>query len=348
MLWPLSIDETKVLSIALILCMGLASLTSKRLNLLTIFVAFTFYIVSFPLGHDTLNYIQIFEADELSRYGIIWGGIDYIAKLFESWIFIYAITYAIIVFATYKLAVKSMNPSLLFIGVTLSPSIGFDFLSIVRQGLATAMLMLAYSYYLSSKGRLVVPTAIASIAVLSHTASIIAPAIFFLKSINNIPKKNVISLLLFSIIAILLVSFFFGKPILDFFYLQLPYMIDSYILSRDESVPGGRFIFLYWILILSLDQLLKLIFNLKICLFKINRLIIFITFYFAFLSISPPMARIIWFIMPIVLFHYINDVESRLSYAIRDLHRFLFVTLLLSASIYGVFISRDSFWSGAY
>lgn len=347
MSWLLSVDETKALSITLMLCMGLAAMVSKRLNLLTIFIAFVFYMVSFPLGHDTLNYVQIFESGQLSRFGVIWAGIDYMANLFQSWIFIHAIPYAIIVFATYKLSTKCMNPSLLFVGVTLSPAIGFEFLSIVRQGLATALLMLAYSYYLSKK-KFVVPTAIASLAVSSHTASIIAPAIYFLKSIKNIPKKDLMSLFVFLTMATLFVFAFIGESILDIAYVQLPYMIDWYIVSRDESEQSGRFVLLYWVLILSLGNLLSLIFNLRVRLFWLIGAIIFLTFYFALWAISPPMARIVWFILPIVLFHQINDVESGLSFVALSFYRFLFLIILLSASIYGALISKDSFWNGVY
>ena len=133
--------------------------TKKRLGffgIIAIFITITFVVCRDYVGYDYANYVQFFSysVDKLIERRLEWGfiGTTAIIRLFTDnyfWLF-FVVGLSTIVLVSHGISLYTANFRIAFLIYLLTPGLFLNSFSIIRQGLAIALLFNAY-YYLYTK-----------------------------------------------------------------------------------------------------------------------------------------------------------------------------------------------------
>lgn len=339
----LSYDTTRLVGIVLITILFSMNIFIQKVNYISLLFAFLFFILCFPLGHDTLNYKSLIEDDYLTRYGIVWESIYSFYRLFELWWIVHFIAYIIIIYSFYKISLRTTNSLFLFTILVLSPAIGFDFLSIIRQGLATSFIILGYN---SSLNRSKFKFVFYLLAILTHITAIIFIIPFVLRYLYRLALQSRLKLILILII--------FGMALILFIPVVISsgivnplYFIELYITNKD-SVSSGKFVLLYWMLaIFSLVIYTKTV-SYTLPKYNVTTAIMFFLIYFLFWKLSPPAARLMWYFLPIYFFKLIIELEKNTKISGFRNYKIAIVILTATSAYFGISIAHNNFWYGFY
>ncbi len=340
----LSYNNTKILGLVIICILSFVNLFRRNVNYFFFFGCMFFFISCFPLGHDTLNYKFIIEDGYLPRYGIIWQTLYIISTFIKWWKIVHIISYSLILLSFFLLSKSVKQSALLFTSLVLSPAIGIDFLSIVRQGLATAFLIFGF---LMRNRKSKLEYLFYFIAILTHVTSIVFPLYLLILKLIEIQKKSITRFfilgltffVLFCIAIIFIVKFELIDPV---------HFLEFYVLSKDGE-PGGNIIFFYWMFILGLPVILKIILYNEQCGREIIFYALFFLLYYVFLQISSPLGRLFWYILPVLLYNSFLSIEKYDSLnKIHFIHKHILISSNLVASFYGILISHENYWFGFY
>lgn len=337
---------TKALTIALALAMYGIALVIRRLNASLIALGLIFLCIGAPLGYDTLMYSFIIMSGGLGHFGPLWSALGFGAFWIDIWWVIHLFTYCLIVFAFAALARRSTWPSLLFVTLISLPGLGFDFLSIMRQGLSTAFVIL---FYLAlQQSRTIKSLSFASLAFLAHPAALFAVVVLIIaRYINNITR--------FTKYIVLGLVILFALPALlpDYFNTQLDnitFLFNYYLLSdyKIESEAGSK-LYLSWCFIIILPVLMASVYG------RINwisketaAVMLFLISYGLLLSVSGAAVRLVWLVLPFVMMIVISCLDNSQNRRKIVPFNILFAIACFSVSAYVISIAPEYFWAGAY
>ncbi len=335
--------QTIVISAVLINSLLCLTIFNIRLNLFIFIIGFLYLLVSFPLGHDTLNYKFIIEDGYLPRYGLIWSILDAFSNFFNNWKFVHFISYVIIICSFFKLSKTLKNSNLALTILLLSPAIGFDFLSIIRQALATAAIIFAY---LLGRKKSKWEYLLYLVAGLLHVSAFIYALFVFTKKINITRSMTPFRFLFVILTLFIFVSLTFVF-LIQFELLDTTHFIEFYI-TNDDSVQSGKFVLIYWVIALGLPLILNVIFGISNNSNSIKQYLLFFSIYICVWMISSPTARIMWYFIPILFIQTLNEVELVNNKLYTRLYRVGLIILTFLSANFGLLISHDNYWVGYY
>lgn len=338
---------TKILTIAITLLMYALAIFERRLTNALVMLGLLYFGIGLPLGYDTLMYSFIISAGKLDFFGPLWQLLGFGATWLDIWWLPHLITFSVLVYSFAALAQRSAWPSLLFAMLVSLPGMGFDFLSIMRQGLSTAFVIL---FYISlTESRSAKALIFAALAALAHPVAIVVLGIITVfHSINNFSGNiKIFSILVLSFFAIL--SF---AP--DFFQAQiikLDFLYSSYTnVDSDAEASTGFKLYLAWSS-LTIFSIVFAINSKKIYLlsYKTFTSVVFLLSYGYIVTISGATARIIWLYLPFLSRDIVGNLSLGENYKenVRPVI-IIFLLLCFSISAYVLSIAPEFYWQGAY
>lgn len=340
--WYLDAYGAKSISIFFVTVLYLISFIKKNLGWINFILALLSLLNLIPLGHDTLNYIQIYQSNDIRRYGPIFIVFGLFADFFDSWIVFYVFTCILITSSFYLLSLKSTYPSLFFTMLITLPGIGQDFSSIMRQGLATSFLY--FSYLLITSNRRLLGISSILLSVLAHATSIFPIAIIFGRNLFRIVSHNKLLSFILAFSPIYLILF---VPVIFDFMIEtyIPYLVENYILSRDDAPQAGRLLLSFWIFIFIFPYLIYISLGVKFNASYFYQKISFLALYIFLYIITPPMARLAWYVLPLILLKHFIEISSNVCSKI--IYGLLILTCF-SVALYGIIYAPTYFWLGYY
>jgi hypothetical protein len=338
--------ETKTISIALILILYGSALNRKSLSVLQVVFGLVYFFVSLPLGYDTLGYKMLIESGKITRYGMLWETLYIGVQATGFWWFIHCISGIILVYSFSRLATTSSWPSLVFAMIITLPGIGFSFLSILRQAVATAFLVNVYTGCKRGDGKSVLLNSV--LAFLSHQTSLFANlVIVFLNLKSNFSIKNKLMLIFSALLFVFITGLTneeFSTSIIQYFQ----YLIDSSV-SLEMLQESGYVLSVFWICLLSLPFLIDLAYSNKIRfpgLLSIN--IATAVLYTSIFIVSGSGVRICWYFLPIVIFLNSRLLVVHSERGFGGYLTIIYVLICFLGSVYPIAIARDYFWRNTY
>lgn len=270
----------KIVSIVLLIILTLiTTVKSKTITSAQIFVGYLFLLSAVPLGHDTLQYYINFQSGFISNYSIIWNLMNKLPNFF----LMYIIVFFIIIYSFAKLVRGYHYSSLLFYILIITPSLGLEYTSILRQGLATAFVVLLFL----NRSRIT----LFAMALLSHSSG--ASSFIILNNKIKFGLLFITPLILFTDI---------GNSYLIEVYERLTYLVVHYLINVQNSITSGRFLFAYWSIILSMFCMMSFrIFSKRKSILCLYLVLTTWMLYFILFNIEPVSVRIIWMFLPILL-----------------------------------------------
>lgn len=337
---------TKGLIIAIALAMYGIALTRRRLSRLLIVLCFAFLTLGAPLGYDTLMYSIMISAGGLNNYGPLWSALGAVAGWTDAWWVVHLVAYVAIVWSFVALSRRSSWPSLLLATLTTMPGLGFDFLSVMRQGLCTAFIIF---YYLALRdSRYLRALVLAVLAFLAHPAGLFGVVVLVLVRFRSEPLR-----ILMAVTATWAVVFAVSVGAPAFFESQLnnaAFLLARYLLSEDtiENETGGK-LFLVWIVILAIPVLLAAIAK-RIRWFssKMFGVVMFLAAYGLLLTVSGSSVRLIWLFLPMLMAGVVSTLTSRPRHPVLLGTRIAFATACFAASAFVLSVAPEYFWAGDY
>lgn len=343
---PLDPFITKGLVVTIAAAMYALALLNRRLSRGLILLSFTFLATGAPLGYDTLMYRYLIGSGALDQYGPLWSFLGLVANFLNAWWVVHLIGYVVIVYAFVSLSRLSAWPSLLLATITTLPGLGFGYLGLLRQALATAFVILFYLEL--RKSRKMTSLLFAVLAYLSHPAGLCAIAVLLLLHLKNklwriglVIGTSVAGVYLISVVA---PSFF------DAQFNHAMFLIARYIVSDStvDDSSGGK-LYLAWVIILATPVLVAAITK-RASWFSVDMVavVIFLTAYWLLLMVSGSSVRLSWFFLPILMFRAVALLVTRPGrYVLLPVHAFFALTCFV-ASAYALAIAPEYFWAGDY
>lgn len=338
---------TKVLTITIALTMYALALFTRRLNTGLIVLGFLFFCVGAPLGYDTLMYSFIISSGGLNHYGPLWSAIGFAANWVDVWWLVNLITYILIMYAFMVLARLSVWPSLLLAALVTMPGLGFDLLSVMRQGLSTAFVILFYVALKDS--RAIKSLTFATLAFFAHPAGLFAVVLLLLvrykDNITRIGKYIAIALVvIFAISAIL--PDYFETQVNNITFLFARYLI----LDSAIENAAGRKLFLAWCAILTTPLIIAALYRRINWLSKeMYTVVLFLAAYGLLLAVSGSSVRLLWFFLPMVMATVVSTLANRSRQRVTLLPTSIFFAVIcFAASAYVLSIAPEHFWTGEY
>lgn len=340
--WPIDQDSTQLCLLLLLLYLYSVLFISKRLDFLCI-PAYIFMILAIPLGHDSLNYFFLIESGEIGRFGPIWTVLLSLHQYIDWWPIFYILSWAIIVFSFYRLAKTSSYPSFAFVLLLTAPAVGLDYISILRQGLATGFLIISYTALLRAK--IGMSYLLSGLAVSTHMTSLAVIPLLY-KYLFSFRKYR---LRFWILICIFFVSLFVALNFMPFIDERVQYYNENYIQVDDEAPVSGRFVLFYWLLVSATPILACIITDFSVEKIKrYNKNLYFMLVYFILWLVTPPLARLVWYILPFHLIHVLCQVRDFPLLAVRTYQLLIIGLATFLFATAWVITSPGHFWNSTY
>ncbi|NJN00146.1 MAG: hypothetical protein HC793_00185 [Aquincola sp.] len=337
---------TKSLVIGLVLLIYLQALISPRITAFQAFTTLAYLLIGFRLGYDTLMYRWLIEDDRLDHYGAVWSALENLYRMTGVWWAIHASVLAFVAWSLVALARRTPWPSLALAMMTTLPGMGFDYLSLLRQALATGMII--GFHLLAQRRSWAWATLPALAAFLTHPASAFAVAVLLLVYFRHDAKRLLLTCgLIISAIAsvALLAPGFFANQVAN-----IGFLFVRYLLAEDSGEPEtGAKLAVFWAVLLLGPLLLRAAARPR---FVFDPTFLtttaFVVTYVILSAVSGMAVRLLWLLLPLAIALPLGTlVRSDPPYLI-SLCRGLFITASLAASIYVVQIAPEHYWAGDY
>lgn len=338
------ITKFVVISIALTMY-GMALLKHRMTNVLAL-LSFMFLCIGAPLGYDTLMYSFLIESGELNNYGPLWSTLGAVANWANAWWIVHLFTYILIVYAFVRLALQSTWPSLVLATLTTLPGLGFDFLSVMRQGLSTAFIII---FYLALKeSRTIKSLLFSTLAFLAHPAGLFAVILLLLIRFKS-NFKHIRLYIFITLVTVLTVSLttpdYLESQIKNVSFLFARYLISD---NTIENETGGK-LFIAWCMILATPVFIAAITRRVAWLsMEMSSVVLFLACYGFLLAVSGSSVRLIWFFLPMILVTVISTLNSNPRQRVLLPNRLFFTAICFVASAYVLSIAPEHFWAGEY
>jgi hypothetical protein len=342
-----AVVATKLVAVALCSMVYFFSFRTDTVSPPQIGSAMLLLLVAAPLGYDTLQYKEMIQQSFLAYYGPIWHVLGFIGALC-GWLAVYVIVYALLIVAFWRLSACSSWPSLCFAILATAPGLGLEFLSILRQGLATGFVILAF--FSVAAHRPWGSAAWALLALLAHPASVVPVAYVYLGR-SEIPLKARMW-----IAATFLVAGLAWSAVSPETFEQLQswvaFMFSRYI-AGDALIEGewGQKLFLFWaLMLLSPIALRRLLGNSVVSggdLVSTRFVVGILCLYGLLLTISGSSARVAWYFLPFC----IAPMTDRLLWLRQQCGLrvpLVYAGLLFLATAYWISLAEGHFWAGEY
>lgn len=338
---------TKVGAVALCLAVYFFSFRTRTISTSQVGAALLLLLVGAPLGYDTLHYRELIQEAVLGYYGPLWYALGLIGAL-SGWLAVYVIVYAILVLAFSRLAAWSRWPSLCFAILATAPALGLEFLSILRQGLATAFVILAFCSV--AKHRPWRSATWALLSVLAHPASVVPIAYVYLGR-SEFPLKArmwIAATLLTTGLAVSLVS----PETFEQLQFGVSFMFSRYI-AGDAVIEGewGRKLFLFWtLMLLSPIVMWRLLGDSVVSVGDLvsKRFVVgILCLYALLLTVSGSSVRLAWLFLPFC----IAPIADRLLWLRQKCGLrvpLVYAGILFLATAYWISLAEGHFWVGEY
>jgi hypothetical protein len=333
-----------VISIAVAMY-GLAYLKHRMTNVPAL-LSFMFLCFGAPLGYDTLMYSFLIESGGISNYGPLWATLGAVANWANAWWIVHFFTYTLIVYAFVRLARQSTWPSLALATLTTMPGLGFDFLSVIRQGLSTAFIIL---FYLALKeSRTTKSLLFSTLAFFAHPAGLFAVTLLLLARFKS-NLKHVALYILIALGTMLTVSLtlpdHFESQVNNVFFLFTRYLLSDNTIENETGVK----LFIAWSIIL-LTPLIIAALTRRVAWFsmEISSIVLFLACYGLLLAVSGSSVRLIWFFLPVIMMTVISTLNSGPRHRVLMPTRLFFTAICFAASAYVLSIAPEHFWAGEY
>jgi hypothetical protein len=335
---------TKTVVVFIVLALYAFALIQRQVSRYIIILGVLYFAIGAPLGFDTIFYRNAFKTGRIIEYGFLWEAGYEFANLIDCWWVMYPIVYVILLHSFVKLSETTNWPSLVFAALVTMPGIGFNYLSILRQALASAFII--YVYLGLSGGRIKQLTWTSVLAYLAHPSAIMPLPIIAISQSKflSIGRRILLATIIIPTCAMLLLDGrFLGSQVVRF-----QYLIDNFLRSDTRIYDdNGVKLFFIWCTILLLPLITLLIVNKRVgqvafCL----SIIIYLALYGFLVTISGQAVRIAWYGLPMLIALAINMIGIEKSQYHSKVIGFVMTGLCLISSVYVVLIAPEHFWSG--
>lgn len=303
-----------------------------------------FFAICAPLGYDTLCYKWLIEEQSLSRFGLLWGYLEEIPNLTGVWWSIHLIVYACLLTAFYRLSQKTSNPALAFAMLATLPGLGFSFLSIIRQALATALMIhgcLEIQKKLWIRGSMIF-----TIAVLAHSSCLPWIMVFLTYSAFNAGGDRLQRIAIISIGFIFTGAIVFNQETLS--ALRYVRMFENYVEDRNAA-ESGKMLALFWIVIGVGSLFLRNVYMREHVGRGQNiRVAAIVVLYVALFIYLGEAIRFVWYLLPLLIFDVVGSIRPNSNNGNLNYIR-LSVTVAISLlAIYPIFMAPEYYWKDQY
>lgn len=337
---------TKALVTGLILLLYTLALGGRRITPVHIALAIGYLLAGFRLGYDTLMYRMLLEEGRLDHYGVVWALFERLYNVTGVWWIVHATILTLITWPIAVLANRTPWPTLALAMFITLPGLGFDYLSLLRQALATALVIV---FHLQASRRAWFGAAVAGAAAyLAHPAAGFALVILLFFHLRHDVKRLIIGS---AAVAMALAVVIFAAPdfaqsqISNIGFLFARYLITDAVIENDSGLKLAMF----WAFILTVPVLLQAVVRPKSILqapFLVT--LSFVILYGVLVTVSGSSVRLVWLLLPIVLAMPLSALVQPGPPYLINLCRGVVVAVCASAAIYVVQIAPEHYWVGEY
>lgn len=335
---------SKLAGCSIAISLYLMALRSPKIGQNHFIFGVLFFTLCSGLGYDTLSYKWMIEDESIFKFGWIWGMFGKVYSLTGIWWVVYICVYACLVPALFRLSKVTSNPALAFAMLITLPGLGFSYLSILRQGFATALLIhgclnFNQKYFVSGFVLLILST-------LAHSSCLPWVLVFLCYQTVAFGRLKIgrLSIALTSLVFTAMI--FSSQDILDL--LRISRMYEIYVENRGAS-DVGQLLAYFWCglggsgLVLGSVRLRDKITKgsvLRVC----CTLIVYITVY----SVFGDGVRFAWYLLPLLVFDLVNSfkIEEHSNFGRAACYTIVLGILLLS--LYPILNAPDYFWRNQY
>ncbi len=337
---------TKSLVIGLVLLIYAQALISPRITALQAFSTVAYLLIGFRLGYDTLMYRWLIEDDRLDHYGAVWSALEILYRMTGVWWAIHASVLALVAWALVALAKRAPWPSLALAMMTTLPGMGFDYLSLLRQAMATGLVI---GFHLLVRRRSWGwATLAALVAFLTHPAAAFAVAVLLLVYFRHDVKRL---LLTFSLVVAAVVGVAVLAPgFVDTQVTNIGFLFARYLLAEASGEPdtGGK-LAIFWAVVLMGPMLLRAAARPRsVCEPAFLATTAFVVSYMLLSAVSGMTVRLLWLLLPLAIASPLSTLVRNDPPYLVNLCRGLVITVSLAASVYVVQIAPEHYWAGDY
>jgi hypothetical protein len=337
---------TKALTSALVLAMYALALRGRPLTALQVGLCIAYWLVGFRLGYDILMYRNLIEEGRLDRYGPIWATLQLIYGMTGLWWIVHVTILCFIAWPIAELARRTAWPSLALAMMATLPGIGFDYLSLLRQALATAFVIAFHLQTLRGNWRWAI--AAACLAYLAHPAAAFALAVLLLIHLRTNLRRLAIAA-----VAVLAALGSVATAAPDFFEAQvgnIAFLLARYLIvdAVAENETGTK-LAMFWAAVLMTPMLLQALARPRAVLEKpFLTTIAFVAGYALLILVSGATVRLLWLLLPIVIGWPLAALcQSGPPYLINVCRGFI-IASCAGAALYAVQIAPEHYWAGEY
>lgn len=337
---------TKSLVIGLVLLIYAQALMSPRITALQAISAVAYLLIGFRLGYDTLMYRWLIEDDRLDHYGAVWSALENLYRMTGVWWAIHATVLASVGWALVALAKRTPWPSLALAMMTTLPGMGFDYLSLLRQAMATGLII---GFHLLVQRRSWGWATLAALAAfLTHPAAAFAVAILLLVYFRHDVKRLLLTfgILISAALSVVL----FAPGFFDAQVANIGFLIARYLLAEESGEPeSGAKLAIFWTILLLGPMLLRAAAR-PHTVFEPAFLTTsaFVAGYLLLSAVSGMAVRLLWLLLPLAIALPLSALVRNDPPYLVNLCRGLVITASLAASVYVVQIAPEHYWAGDY